>query len=256
MTAGCISMTAALLALALPLACRSAGPPTDAMPDMSGQTMNVLMGMDDTAAVGKLMIDQLEFAGGSGATALAWDGQAWYGGDYDKVWLKTEGAPNPVNQDTSRNELLWDHALTRWWDLQTGVRYDLGHGPARGWAAVGVEGLAPYWFDVEATLYLGEAGRTAAHLQVEHDLLITQRLIVEPEIETNLYGKNDAAHEVRSGLSDLQIGLRLRYEIRRELAPYVGVAWRRNLGAPAPLPGGSGPGTESLQWVAGFHVWF
>lgn len=225
------------------------------MPDMSYQAMSTLMGMDDTAAVGKVMLDQLELDGGSGSTQLAWDAQAWYGGDYDKVWLKTEGSPDPNGQDTALNELLWDHVLTRWWDLQTGVRYDVGQGPARGWAAVGIEGLAPYWFDVEATLYAGEAGRTAARLRVEHDLLITQRLIVQPEVEANLYGKSDPARDVASGLSDMQLGLRIRYEIRRELAPYVGVAWRRELGASTQFSGGSGPRADSLQWVAGFHVW-
>jgi copper resistance protein B len=235
------ALCGAVLTMVLPLSCRSAAPSPDAMSDMPDQAMSLLMGMDDTAALGKVMLDQMELEGGSGGATLAWDGQAWYGGDYNKLWLKSEGSPDPGNQDPSRNELSWDHALTRWWDLQTGVRYDLGHGPARGWAAVGVEGLAPYWFDVEATLYLGEAGRTAARFQVEHDLLITQRLIVQPEIEANYYGKSDAAREVGAGLSDVQLGLRVRYEIRRELAPYVGVTWRRNLGA---------------QWVAGFHVWF
>jgi copper resistance protein B len=237
-------MTGAVLALALPLSCRSAAPTADAMPDMSDQAMGAPMGMDDTLAVGKVMLDQLEVEGGAGAPVLSWDGQAWYGGDYDKLWFKTEGSPDPNNQDASRNELLWDHVLTRWWDLQAGVRYDVGQGPARGWAAFGIQGLAPYWFEVEATLYAGEAGRTAARLRLEHDLLITRRLIVQPEIEANLYGKRDPARDVGCGLSDLQLGLRVRYEFRRELAPYVGVAWRREQGA------------DSLQWVAGLHVWF
>jgi copper resistance protein B len=242
MNATRMAMTVALLALSLP--CRSAEPASDAMPDMSDQAMGALMGMDDAAALGKVMLDQLEVEGGAGGTAAAWDAQAWYGGDYDKLWFKSEGSPDPGNQDAARNELLWDHALTRWWDLQTGVRYDVGHGPARGWAAFGIEGLAPYWFDVQATLYVGASGRTAARFQIEHDLLITQRLIVQPEVETNFYSKPDAAREVDSGLSDVQLGLRVRYEIRRELAPYVGVAWRRSAGE------------DSLQWVAGFHVWF
>jgi copper resistance protein B len=237
-------MMGAVLALAHPLSCRSAEPAPDAMPDMSYQAMSTLMGMDDTAAVGKVMFDQLELEGDTGGTVPAWDGQAWYGGDYDKVWLKTEGSPDPNNQDASLNELLWDHVLTRWWNLQTGVRYDIGQGPARGWAAFGIQGLAAYWFDVEATLYAGEAGRTAARLRVEHDLLITQRLIMQPEIEANLYGKSDPARDTASGLSDMQLGLRIRYEIRRELAPYLGVAWRRGVGA------------DSLRWVAGFRVWF
>jgi copper resistance protein B len=239
-----LAMSGAALALMLPLSCRSAAPPTNAMPempDMPEQAMSPVMGMDDTAAIGKVMLDQLELEGGSAGKALGWDGQAWYGADYNKVWIKTEGSPDSSDQVASRNELLWDHTLTRWWDLQTGVRLDLGQGPARGWAAVGVEGLAPYWFDVQATFYLGAGGRAAARFQVEHDLLITQRLIVQPEIETNIYARSDSAREVGSGVSDMQLGLRIRYEIQRELAPYVGVAWRRNLGA---------------AWVAGFHVWF
>jgi copper resistance protein B len=245
MNSAWLAMAGAALILMLPLSCRSAAPSPDAMPEVSEQAMSALMGMDDSAAVGKVMLDQLELEGGTGDTVLAWDGQAWYGGDYNKVWVKTEGSPDSGRQDDARNELLWDHTLTRWWDLQTGMRYDFGRGPARGWAAVGIEGLAPYWFDVEATLYLGEAGRTAARLQVEHDLLLTQRLILQPEMEANFYGKRDAARDIGSGLSDMQLGLRVRYEIRRELAPYVGVAWRRNLAA-----------NDSLQWVAGFHIRF
>jgi copper resistance protein B len=189
------------------------------------------------------MLDQLELEGGSGVTATAWDAEAWYGGDYDKLWLETEGSPDSGDRDDARNELLWDHALTRSWDFQTGVRYDVGHGPARGWAAVGVAGLAPYWFDVEATLYVAAAGRTAARFQVEHDLLITQRWIVQPEIETNFYGRSDAAREIHSGLSDLQVGLRARYEIRRECAPYAGVALRRS------------DGVHTVLWIAGVRAW-
>ena len=226
--------------LLLPLA----SPAADGMPDGSSQAMSTLMGMDDTAAIGKVMLDQLEAEGGAGRTAFSWDAQGEYGGDYDKVWLKTEGSPDTDGRDDARNELLWDHALSRWWDLQTGVRYDVGHGPGRGWAAIGIQGLAPYWFDVETTLYVGDSGRTAARLQVEHDLLITQRLILQPEIEANFYGRSDAAREIRSGLADTQVGLRLRYEIRRELAPYLGVAWRR-----------TDTGSDDVQWVAGVRIW-
>jgi copper resistance protein B len=235
--------TGAVLALAFGLSYAGVASAADAMPAMSDPAMSKVMGMDDAAAVGKVMLDQLELEGGSGDSVAAWDGQAWYGGDYDKLWLKSAGSPDANNQDSSRNELLWDHVLTPFWDLQTGVRYDLGQGPARGWAAVGIEGLAAYWFEVEATLYVGEAGRTAGCFRVEHDLLITQRLIVQPAVEADLYSKADAARDVTSGLSDLQLGLRVRYEIRRELAPYVGAAWRRDAGR------------ESLYWVAGFHVW-
>lgn len=251
-----IANCGAALVLALPLYCRGAAPAAEAMPDMSDHSMSVLMGMDDAAAVGKVMLDQMELEGGAAGTAAAWEAQAWYGGDYDKAWFETEGSPDASNRDASRNELSWDHTLTRWWSVHTGMRYDLGRGPARGWAAVGLEGLAPYWFDVQATFYLGEAGRTAARFQVEHDLLITQQLVVQPEIEASVYGKNDPARQISSGLSDLQLALRLRYEIRREFAPYLGFAWRRNLGVPAPILHGGGSGTGAVQWVAGFQAWF
>lgn len=245
----------ALLVAGLPLLCRSVEPLAPDMHGMSAQTMSSQMGMNDTAAVGKVILDQLELDSGSGHAALAWDGAAWYGTDYNKLWLKTEGSPGQGNHDGARNELLLDRVLTRWWDLQAGVRYDIGNGPGRLWAAVGAEALAPYWSDVQVTLYFGEAGSTAAHLQIEHDMLITQRLVVQPEIEANFYGQYDAARHLRSGLSDAQLGLRVRYEVRREFAPYVGLSWRRNPGTSAPLLA-SQPQVNSLVGVAGFRVWW
>jgi copper resistance protein B len=116
--------------------------------------------------------------------------------------------------------------------------------------------LSPYGFDIEATLYVGDEGRTAARLKAEHDVLVTQRLIVQPEFETDLYGKTDAARQVGSGLSDLQFALRARYEIRREIAPYVGIAWRRDFGETAQFARRNGTDPSALEWLAGFHVWF
>jgi copper resistance protein B len=214
------------------------------------------MAMDDSVAVGKVMLDQLEQEAGSGNAILAWDGQAWYGADYNKLWLKSEGSPNPDDKTDARSELLWDHVIARWWSVQTGVRYDLVQGPARGWVAAGIQGLAPYWFDVEATLYLGDGGRTAARFRAEHDVLLTQRLIVQPEFEADLYGKTDAARQIGSGLSDFQLGLRARYEIRREIAPYIGLAWRRDVGGTAQFARTNGLAPNALLFVAGFHVWF
>ncbi len=250
-----VAIIGAVLLVGLPLLCSSAEPVVPDMPDRSAQTMSSQMGMNDATAIGNVVLDQLELDGGPGRAALAWDGAAWYGTDYNKLWFKTEGSPNPSNHDGSRNELLFDRALTRWWDLQAGVRYDIGNGPARVWAAVGAEGLAPYWRDVQVTLYFGGAGSTAARLQVEHDMLITQRLVVQPEIEANLYSQSDVARQLRSGLSDAQVGLRVRYEVRREFSPYLGLAWRHNLDTTASSLFGSQSRINSLVWVAGFHVW-
>ncbi len=114
-----------------------------------------------------------------------------------------------------------------------GGREDFGSGPPRTWAGLGVQGLAPYWFDVEATLYVGASGGTAARFKAVYDLLVSQRLIFQQEGEANFYGNSDPAPQVGSGLSDLDLGLRLRYEFRREFVPYVGVAWQRLFGTAA-----------------------
>jgi copper resistance protein B len=246
----------AVVVLALPVSGHSADAPAQPPGPVSSGRMAAAMGMDDAAAVGKLMFDQLELDGGDSSTQAAWDAQGWYGTDYDKLWLKSEGEWLSGDGAEGRYEALWDRAVLRWWDAQLGVRYDLGQGPARGWAALGVQGLAPYDFDVEAALYLGDAGRTAARFKAEHDFLFTQRLILQPELQTDLYGSGDPAREIGAGLSDLQLALRLRYEFRRQFAPYLGVAWRRDFGDTARLTRAFGLQPNVLQWVAGAHIWF
>src|SRR5690606_2027313 len=145
---------------------------------------------------------------------FAWDAHAWYGTDYDKLWLKSQGE-RMAGETTSRIELLWDRIASGWWSVEAGVRHDVLEGPARRWAAVGVQGLAPQLVHAEATLYVGEQGRTAVRLSVERDLLITQRLILQPQLELAAYGKDDPANGIGSGLSDVGLGLRLRYELIR-----------------------------------------
>jgi copper resistance protein B len=230
-------------------------PPQHPMSDMSPAEMVQMMQMDDTARTGTVLLDQLEWRHTDSGSAGVWEGEAWYGGDYDKLWLRTEGETVQGTTD-ARVELLWDRLISRWWSVQSGVREDFGNGPARTWAALGVSGLAPYWFDVEATLYVGGASRTAARLKVEYDLLLTQRLIIQPEAEANLYGKPDPARQLGSGLSDLQVGLRLRYEIRRQFAPYAGVVWQRLFGGTADNALAAGVDPSQVQFVLGLRVWF
>ncbi|MGH8206582.1 MAG: copper resistance protein B [Steroidobacteraceae bacterium] len=253
------ALTCAALSAFLALPVQAAQVPTPAQstpaPLPTGQVA-AAMGMNDAAAIGKVMLDELELGGGDAGISAAWEAQAWYGTDYNKLWLKSEGEWFAGSAAQGRYEALWDRAALRWWDAQAGIRYDLGRGPSRGWAALGVQGIAPYNFDLEATLYLGEAGRTAARVRVEHDLLFTQRLILQPELETDLYGRSDPARRIGAGVSDLQLALRLRYEIRRELAPYLGVVWRREFGGTARLDSARGGDPDVLQWVAGAHIWF
>ena len=231
-------------------------PPKHSMEEMPYRAMAEMMQMDDRERYGKVLLDQLEWRDTSEGCARAWDIEAWYGSDYNKAWLRTEGDRVDGHSEDARAELFWDRILSRWWHLQAGARQDFGEGPSRTWAAVGVQGLAPYWFEVEATLYAGEQGRTAARLKAEYELLLTQRLILQPEAEANLYGKSDRERGLGSGLSDVEAALRLRYEIRREFAPYVGVVWSRRFGDTADLARASGSDTNDLQVVAGFRIWF
>ena len=128
--------------------------------------------------------------------------------------------------------------LPGWWGVVVGVRQDVRPGSAQTWIAFGVQGLAPYWFEVEATGYVSDGGQTAVRLEAEYELLLTNRLVVQPLIEVNVYGKSNVARGIGAGLSDTDIGLRLRYEFRREVAPYIGVTWRNAFGETRTSPGG------------------
>ncbi|HEX4481886.1 MAG TPA: copper resistance protein B [Rudaea sp.] len=222
--------------------------------DMSKQAMNDVMQMDDDANFGMLKFDQLEHALAPG-NGVAWEADAWYGGDFDKIWLRSEGE-HSLGQLDARTELFWDHAFAAFWDWQLGERHDAGLGAKRDWAAFGLHGTAPYGFEIEATAYASDQERTAFRFRAETDLLITQRLVVQPELETNFYGKSDPLRDVGSGLSDAQIGLRLRYEIRREFAPYAGVVWTRRFGDAARFARDDGHDPHDTQLVIGVRFWF
>ena len=151
-------------------------PPQHVMGDMSYKDMVSMMQMDDTHAFGKVMVDQLEWRDAREGNAGAWDAQGWYGGDYNKLWVKTEGERIAgITRDASV-DVLGDHVIGRWWNAQAGIRQDFGKGPARTWLALGLQGLAPYWLDLEATFYVGGQGRTAARLKADYDLLLTSRI--------------------------------------------------------------------------------
>jgi copper resistance protein B len=210
----------------------------------------------DTHSFGSLLVDNLETVRSDGDSSTAYDLEAWYGRLYDHAVLKGEGDIDSGEIAEARSELLWGHAIATFWDTQLGVRYDSGDGPNRGWLAFGVQGLAPYWFDVEATGYLGEAGRTALRLNVSYELLLTQKLILQPRIEGNVYGKSDTGRGLGSGLSDLTAALRLRYEIRREFAPYLGVEWAGKFGDTQDLVRAAGEDANEMRFIAGLRFWF
>lgn len=214
------------------------------------------MDMRDNAAFGMLTIDQLEAFHGSDANGQAWEAEGWYGNDVDKLWLRTEGERSGGKLEDGDLEAFWNRAATAFWSTQIGARHDFGEGPSRTWAAIGVQGLAPYGFELEATAYVGASGRTAARLRAEYELLLTQRLVLQPDAEINLYGRDDPARRIGSGLSDVQFGLRLRYEIRREFAPYIGLDWTRRVGATADFARMDVQPVLDRRIMAGMRIWF
>jgi copper resistance protein B len=212
--------------------------------------------LSDEHAFGTLLMNRLEWVNTRDSNASVYDAQAWFGQDYDRLVVKAEGEITKGKLQDSRNELLWGHAIASFWDTQLGVRHDGGVGPNRGWLAFGVQGLAPYWFGIEATAYVGDSGRTALRLEADYELLLTQKLILQPRAGINLYGKSDYARDIGSGLSDAQVGLRLRYEFTRQFAPYAGVEWIGKFGSTADLARAAGEKINEARWVAGVRFWF
>lgn len=202
------------------------------------------------------LLDNFEERLGAQGSSLAWDGQLWHGTDYHKLWLKSEGSARGGHVQSGDLEVLYDTPITAFWDFQTGLRYDLDPVPSKGWVAVGVEGLAPYLVDIEATAYAGPGGATAARLKASFDLLFTQRLILTPKIETNLYGQAMPARGIGAGISDLEAGLRLRYEIHRKFAPYIGVVYSSVYGGTAQAARATRRATHDARLVTGIRAWF
>lgn len=228
-------------------------PPSHVMGDMAYDEMVEMMGMDDRARIAMFALDRLEYVEGG---TSAWSAQAWYGGDVDRLVLRSEGEHADGGIAHADLELLWGHATAPFWDSRIGVRQDFGRGPQRTWAAFGVQGLAPYWFDVSATAYVGARGRTALRVEADYDVLLTQRLVLQPRVEVNAYGKDDPEAGIGAGLSDASVGVRLSYEIRREIAPYVGLEASRLFGGSADLARGDGHDASDLRWVTGVRLWF
>ena len=190
--------------------------------------------------------------------ALAWDAKAWFGHDENRLWLRSEGKGEPQHGRTEHADIeaLWGKPVSPWWDLLFGVRHDFEPSPSQTWAAIGVQGMAPYKFEVQATAYLGECGQTALQAEVEYDLLLTNRLILQPTAEANFYGKNDPGRGVGSGLANTEVGLRLRYEIVRQFAPYIGITWNRSYGKTADFIRDEGGDVDEARFVAGIRMWF
>lgn len=205
----------------------------------------------------RVIINRMEARIHEGQDGYGWDAQGWYGGDINRLWIKTEGQGS-FGQKVEEAEMqaLWSRAFTPWFDYQAGVRYDQEPHPRRGYAVFGIQGLAPYFFELDAAAFLSNEGEVSARFDAEYDLLLTQRLILQPAFEVNLAAQDVEERGIGSGINDVELGLRLRYEIRREFAPYIGVNWQRKLGQTADIARGNGEDIDVPSLVAGVRFWF
>ena len=205
-----------------------------------------------------LQAERLEYRSNDGSPVFLWDGQGWYGGDRDKLWVKTEGEYS-FDQDAFEEaeiQALWSRAFARYFDLQAGVRHDFAPGSDRTFGVIGVQGLAPYWFEVDAAAFISDDGDVSARIELEYELLLTQRLVLQPRTELNFAIQDVPEYGVGSGLSTAEVGARLRYEIKREFAPYIGVSWERAVGETADFVRADGEDPSSVSFVAGLRIWF
>ena len=211
--------------------------------------------MDDQRTYVHGLLDEFEGRLGTDRT-FRWEGEGWVGDDTNRLWLKSEGEVTGGKVSDGQQEAFYDRPVTPYFDLQAGGRYDLDSFQGRGWAALGVEGFAPYYTTVSATVYASDSGHYAAKLQGADEIRFTQRLILEPQAELNLYTRDDAARRTGSGASSLDAGLRLRYELSRKLAPYVGVTYEKSFARTADDVRADGDRADDLRFTVGVRSWF
>lgn len=205
----------------------------------------------------KVAFNIAEYQVRDGRDSYEWNAMAWYGGDIDKLWLKSEGE-GAASGALERAELqaLYSHAIGPYFNLQGGLRYDFKPDPSRAYAVLAVEGVAPYWFDLEGSFFLSNKGELMARAEGSYDQRVTQRLVLQPRLEVNFAAQSSRDIGVGAGLSDAELGLRLRYEIRRELAPYVGIQYRRAFGDTRKYLRAEGERAGDVSFVTGIRLWF
>ena len=218
----------------------------DSVRQMHGDTLNSLI-------IGERLENQVH----DGDSSLVWEAQGWIGFDLNKLWLKTEGHYDNETNDTEEFELqaLWSHAITPFWDFQAGWRHDF-EDTSKDYATIGLMGLAPYWFEVDAAAFISDDGDASARLEAEYEMRFTQRLILQPRMELNYAFSDDPEAAIGQGLHKANLGLRLRYEFKRELAPYLGVVWEKSFGDTANLLRTAGKDASETSFVLGLRFWY
>ena len=244
------------VALAWSVALAQAEPTADelaaAFPDLGDMDARTMM-MEDAVET-FVLLDQLELR--EGKDSGAWDLEAWIGRNFNKLFVRSEGERDAGRTEQAEVEFLWARAVAPWWDFVTGVRHDPEPGPSRTWVAFGMQGFSPYQFDIEATAYVGEGNRAGVRIEAEYELVLTRRAVLQPLAEVRWYSRDDVERALGAGLSSVELGLRLRYEFRRDIAPYVGIVRTRRFGATADFARERDFDADDTQWVAGLRFWF
>lgn len=205
----------------------------------------------------RILIDRIEARLAGAEPGYAWDAEGWFGGDYDRLWIKTEGEGGvPGRLECVETQALYSRAIGPWWNLQAGVRYDARPGADRAHLALGVQGLAPYWFEVDAAAFLSARGDLTARVEAEYDQRLSNRLILQPRVAFDLSAQDVPDQAIGAGVSRIEAGLRLRYEVAREFAPYVGIGWERAVGRTASLVRRRGDGAGGAALLLGLRAWF
>ncbi|MCB1754187.1 MAG: copper resistance protein B [Gammaproteobacteria bacterium] len=212
--------------------------------------------MNDDPILLKTMIDRLEVQFDDGPDPLVLEAQAWIGRDLNKLWFKADVEYVDSETEEAEFQALYSRAVSPYWDIQLGFSRDVRPKPVRDWVTLGFEGLAPYWFEINAALFVGERNRSAARLQAEYEWMLTQRWVLSPEFTINAYSKDIPEIGVGAGISDAEIALSLRYEVRREFAPYIGVNWTNTFGGTADFAKEAGLDSSDTVFAVGVRAWF
>jgi copper resistance protein B len=212
---------------------------------------------EEPPVLATLLIDRLEHRWRDGENSVDWDVQGWIGGDTNKVWFNAEGSkPVDGKLEEAEFQVLYSRMVSEFWDAQVGIRHDVRPEPQTTYGVAGFQGVAPYFFDVTAQLFVSEDGDFSARLEAEYDLLITQKLILQPVAEMNVSAQRVPELHVGRGINDVELGLRLRYEFVKEFAPYIGVDWERKLGETANIARAHGEDPSDVSFVTGVRFWF
>jgi len=216
-----------------------------------------MMGAHGGSTYHQILFNLAEYQAQRGRNAYRWSGEAWIGGDLDRLVVKSEGeGAFGRSVESADVQALYSRAIDPYWNLQAGLRQAFLPGPNRPYAVLAIEGLAPYWVETEASLFLSSKGDLLARAEAYHDQRITEQLVLQPRAELNFAAQTVRANRIGAGLSDAELGLRLRYEFAREFAPYVGLSWERRVGRTARLERDAGEKAGGIRFVTGLRFWF